>query len=300
MRPRSSRSHSTLVPAESITASTPQVVTPSRRQATIGKQPPSPCRSKRGRSSPRWRSSMPPVPKVILASPRCTPPWPMSDDCWSPTSDGDRRRAVERGGRAERRRSSRRRWAASARSMRSASSMRSSQSLPSPRCSAGDAGVGGVGDVQGALGEVPGDPGVDGADAQVAGCGRGRPRRAGGRPWWPTRWGPRRARRPGARGRCRSCGGPASPSAGPTGSPVARSHTMVDARWLAMPTASTGPPSASTARATSSATSAMRGGVELDQPGRRRVGQQLAVLLDGDGGVGPHDGGPQAARARRR
>ena len=36
----------------------------------------------------------------------------------------------------------------------------------------------------------------------------------------------------------RSC----HPSPGPTGTPVARSHTMVDARWLAMPTASTGPP----------------------------------------------------------
>ena len=50
MMPRSSRSHSTLVPAESMTASTPQVVTPPRRQATIGKLPPSPWRSKRGRS----------------------------------------------------------------------------------------------------------------------------------------------------------------------------------------------------------------------------------------------------------
>ena len=45
----------------------------------------------------------------------------------------------------------------------------------------------------------------------------------------------------------RSC----QPSAGPTGSPVARSHTIVEARWLAMPTAPTGPPSARAAVATS-------------------------------------------------
>ena len=38
----------------------------------------------------------------------------------------------------------------------------------------------------------------------------------------------------------RSC----HPSPGPTGSPVARSQTTVEARWLAMPTASTVPASA--------------------------------------------------------
>jgi hypothetical protein len=38
------------------------------------------------------------------------------------------------------------------------------------------------------------------------------------------------------------------------------------------------------------------GGVELHEPGRRGVRQQLAVALDGDRGVGSHDGGPQAAR----
>ncbi len=59
---------------------------------------------------------------------------------------------------------------------------------------------------------------------------------------------------------------------GPTGSPVARSHTTVEARWLAMPTASTGPPSASAARATSSAAAAIGRGVELDQPGNGDVG----------------------------
>ncbi len=44
----------------------------------------------------------------------------------------------------------------------------------------------------------------------------------------------------------RSC----QPSPGPTGVPVARSHTRVEARWLAIPTASTGPPSARTRAAT--------------------------------------------------
>ena len=42
MSPRSSRSHSTLVPADSMIASTPQVTWPSRRHATIGNVPPSP------------------------------------------------------------------------------------------------------------------------------------------------------------------------------------------------------------------------------------------------------------------
>ena len=39
MRPRSSRSHSTHVPAESMTASVPQVVLPPTRKATMGKVP---------------------------------------------------------------------------------------------------------------------------------------------------------------------------------------------------------------------------------------------------------------------
>ncbi len=51
----------------------------------------------------------------------------------------------------------------------------------------------------------------------------------------------------------RSC----QPMPGASGVPVARSHTMVEARWLAMPTPSTGPPSASAARATVSTAPAM-------------------------------------------
>ena len=51
----------------------------------------------------------------------------------------------------------------------------------------------------------------------------------------------------------RSC----QPIPGPTGSPVVRSHTTVDARWLAMPTDTTGPPAAKAAPATSNAAAAI-------------------------------------------
>ncbi len=52
---------------------------------------------------------------------------------------------------------------------------------------------------------------------------------------------------------------------GANGLPVARSHTMVDARWLATPTAATGPPSARAARGHVQRGLAQRGGVELHQ-----------------------------------
>ncbi len=61
----------------------------------------------------------------------------------------------------------------------------------------------------------------------------------------------------------RSC----QPMPGPIGSPVARSHTMVDARWLAMPTASTGPPSASERPATSRTASAIAEASNSTSPG---------------------------------
>src|SRR2546423_15179271 len=51
----------------------------------------------------------------------------------------------------------------------------------------------------------------------------------------------------------RSC----QPTPGPTGAPLRRSHRIVDARWLVMPTAATGPPAAAIASwATASAASA--------------------------------------------
>src|SRR5207244_1889652 len=51
---------------------------------TAGNGPPGPRASDGGRSPPRTRSSSAAVPKVILASPQCTQPWPRSDACWSP------------------------------------------------------------------------------------------------------------------------------------------------------------------------------------------------------------------------
>ena len=86
MSPRSSRSHCTLVPAASITASTPHVFRPPCRHATIGNVPCSLRCASRGGVSSSTTSSIPPVPKVILASPRRTQPCPTSDACWSPTS----------------------------------------------------------------------------------------------------------------------------------------------------------------------------------------------------------------------
>ena len=80
---------------------------------------------------------------------------------------------------------------------------------------------------------------------------RRRPRsascRAATAPWWPT--GSGASRQPCARSARhaptvrRSC----QPMPGPTGSPVARSQTIVEPRWFEMPTPSTGPPSASAA-----------------------------------------------------
>ena len=81
MIPRSSRSHCTLVPAASITASTPQTQRPPWRQATIGNVPCSFRCASRGGDSSSTTSSMPPVPNVIFASPRRTQPWPTSDAC---------------------------------------------------------------------------------------------------------------------------------------------------------------------------------------------------------------------------
>ena len=130
---------------------------------------------------------------------------------------------------------------------------------------AGDAGVADVGDVDRALGEVPDDPGVDRADAQVAAARRGRPRRAGGRPWWPTGWGRGGGPRPASTRQSPTVRRSCQPRPGPTGSPVARSHTMVEARWLAMPTPSTGPASASAAAGHGEGGVGHRRGVELDE-----------------------------------
>ena len=89
----------------------------------------------------------------------------------------------------------------------------------------------------------------------------------------------------------RSC----QPTPGATGSPVRASHTIVDARWFAMPTASTGPPSASAAVATASAASAISARVELDEArGRGR----WAAPHDGARGRRSHQDG-RSRRVRR-
>ena len=66
----------------------------------------------------------------------------------------------------------------------------------------------------------------------------------------------------------RSC----QPMAGAMGSPVTRSQTTVDARWLVMPTASTGPAPASTARATSSTAVAISAASNSTRPGNGVLG----------------------------
>ena len=74
MTPRSSRNHSTHVPALSMMASTPHVGWPWRCHATMGNVPATPRPTTEGRSSPTQASSMAPVPNVILAIPGRTHP----------------------------------------------------------------------------------------------------------------------------------------------------------------------------------------------------------------------------------
>ena len=72
----------------------------------------------------------------------------------------------------------------------------------------------------------------------------------------------------------RSC----QPSPGATGTPVARSHTMVEARWLATPTASTGPPVGQARRGHLDHGRGHGRGIELDQPGEGGVGEHRHVV----------------------
>ena len=92
----------------------------------------------------------------------------------------------------------------------------------------------------------------------------------------------------------RSC----QPSAGAIGSPVARSHTIVLARWLVMPTAVIG---SSTVSMTSVAASSTRrtsaGGVELDETGERGRRRERPRGHRGDRQAIVDDGRPDAGRA---
>ena len=95
----------------------------------------------------------------------------------------------------------------------------------------------------------------------------------------------------------RSC----QPSAGPTGSPVARSHTTVEARWLLIPTARTGPSSSPwrsrVSRAHSIAARTYEVASNSTRPGIGTVGQGRTVDLVMDRGIGCHDRGADAAGA---
>ena len=95
MSPMSSMSHSILVPADNMMASTPQcnlvVVAPFSsfslsEKATMGKVPDVLRDDAVGAVVPVYMSSMPPVPKVILVLPGVMQPCPTKDACWSPTS----------------------------------------------------------------------------------------------------------------------------------------------------------------------------------------------------------------------
>ncbi len=98
-------------------------------------------------------------------------------------------------------------------------------------------------------------------------CAPGRPCRGGRRASWPTGSARTAPRRPRARGTSRRCEGPASRCPERPVLPVFESQTIVDARWLAMPTASTGPPSASAAVATSSAAAPISAASNSTKPG---------------------------------
>ena len=193
---------------------------------------------------------MPPVPKVALASPGRVQPWPTSEACWSPAmpqiggAPGERRRGADRARRVDDR------PAAWRRGIRSLLEQRSSQPMVAGSTSAVTPAL--VASVTWSASdptprprERPGHPAVDGAEAELpasARAARGRPRRGSPSAWWPTRWARGGSPRPAAPGRCRRCAGPASRCPGATGVPLARSHTMVEARWLAIPTPGDRPP----------------------------------------------------------
>ena len=140
----------------------------------------------------------------------------------------------------------------------------------------GDLRVARVGHVERTLREDPCHPAVDRAERQVA-----RPlrildvedrldlRRAEVRR-------EDRALARAARGTARPSGGPASRCRGRRASPVVRSHTTVDARWLAMPTPSTGPASSSARRASSSTTPPIAVASNSTSPGAGESGRSGA------------------------
>ncbi len=277
MMPRSSRSHSTLVPAARMIPSQPHVSSPSRRQATIGNDPPSARRSDGGRVGPRQTSSMPPVPNVTFVMPGRTQPWPGQRALLVADQGGDRAapaRRRPRPGPWPRRPGRRCRRAPAGRPPGCAASRapcrtsRSASGVSRPVVAALDGSV---------TCSAPPDR-CQATHVSTVPTTRSRLRSGSAA---SSRWRALVADSLGASvtpSPCRTRQSPTvrrscQPRPGPTGSPVARSHTMVDARWLVMPTAATGPPSASAARATSSAASAISVASNSTRPGAGEEGR---------------------------
>ena len=78
---------------------------------------------------------------------------------------------------------------------------------------------------------------------------------------------------------------------GASGFPVARSQTMLDARWLAMPDGLDRAPVAEGGVGHVEDGVGHQRGVELHQARRRGVGQDGGVVHMVDRGIGSHDGG---------
>ena len=212
------------------------------------------CRPRRGARTPGarrrgTRSSMPPVPNVILAMPG--PHAALADErrLLVAGERGDRRRARQRGAPRRRRPTSRRSRGSIAAGMPSASSTRvvptrcrrrrsrpvTAALVASVTCSAPSDSVHAI-----QVSTVP--------KHEVARARRGRAVSSSHASlvadWFGADAQPSAVQHEARR---RPCAGPASRCPGRPARPSARSHTIVDARWLEMPTASTGPPSSSAA-----------------------------------------------------
>ena len=284
MSPRSSRSHCTLVPAASMTASMPHVTRPSWRHATIGNVPRATALVERagGRVAEHDVEHAAGAERDLgVARAHAA----LADERRLLVAERARRSAARRAARSPRRRRRRSRRSVGIIDARDAEHVEH-RLVPAATASCDwrpvTRGVGRVGDVHRAARQRPRDPRVDGAEAQVAaalGVGAGRAATAA---WSPTGSGAdAHALARAARGTRRSCGGPASRCPGPTGSPVARSHTTVEPRWLEMPTASTGPAVVRARRVRARGTCRPARRVELDEAVGGGVGQQLAFdVLD--------------------
>ena len=222
MMPRSSRSHSTQrAGREHDGLDAPGRARPPRCQATMGNVPDAArVEGRPGRSRPVHRSSMPPVPKVALASPGRVQPWPTSDACWSPAipqiggAPGRARGLADHPRRVDDRAGS------MASGMRSA--LRAAGRPSADR-------VGPISPVTPALvASVTCSAAVPPTASRPPRCrrcrstgrlgparGRGRPGRGWRPAWWPTRWGRAGSPGPAGPGRSRRCAGPASRCPGP-------------------------------------------------------------------------------------